>query len=87
MATSSRKKLGPPPTPKRLRPSIRLDVVNPSDFLKYDFTYSCEQCTHFCSSSEKCTIGYAVLPHRKEANLKSYYLNGKMAFCRFLEID
>lgn len=84
---SPRKKLGPPPTPKRLRPSIRLDVVHPSDFLKYDFTYSCEQCTHFSQVTESCTLGYSSTPHRQETNLKSYELNGKMAFCRFLEID
>lgn len=76
-----------PPTPKRLRQSIRLDTVNPSDFLTYEFTFSCEQCSHFDSTQERCTLGYNNLNHRKETNLKTYHLNGKMAFCRFLEID
>lgn len=76
-----------PPTPKRLRPSIRLDPVNPNDFLKYDFIYCCEQCSHFSPTTEKCTLGYPQEPHRRETNLKTYHLNGKMAFCRFLEID
>lgn len=77
----------PPPTPKRLRQSIRLDAVNPSDFLKYDFTFACEQCTHFDSNTETCTLGYNNSNHRLEQNLHTYNLNGKMAFCRFLEID
>lgn len=77
----------PPPTPKRIRSSIKLDVVNPRDFLKYDFTYSCEQCTHFDQANIKCTLGYNHNHHLKENNLNTYYLNGKMAFCRFLEID
>jgi hypothetical protein len=77
----------PLPTPKRTRQSIRLDAVNPSDFLKYDLTFACEHCSHFDASSESCTLGYNNHNHRKEQNLKTYSLNGKMAFCRFLEID
>ena len=77
----------PPPTPKRIRQSIRLDTVNPSDFLKYDFTFACEQFTHFDPSKDVCTLGYNTSNHRREQNLKTYNLNGKMAFCRFLEID
>lgn len=77
----------PPPTPKRIRPSIKLDVVNPGDFLKYEFTFACEQCTHFDHHKSKCTLGYNHQHHLKESNLNTYYLNGKMAFCRFLEID
>ncbi len=76
-----------PPTPKRIRSSIKLDVVNPGDFLKYDLTFSCEQCTHFDPELIKCTLGYNHEHHLKDKNLNTYYLNGKMAFCRFLEID
>lgn len=75
------------PTPKRLRNSIRLDPVNPQDFFKYDFRFSCEDCTHFCPEPVTCTLGYNPEPHRKDTQLKSYELNGKMALCRFLEID
>lgn len=80
-------RIKPPPTPKRLRQSIRLDTVNPGDFMKYDFTFCCEQCTHFDASNERCTLGYNNQNHRREHNLRTYNLNGKMAFCRFLEID
>lgn len=67
----------------------------PIDFLKYDFTFACEQCSHFAPNNDPqkesggglCTIGYSTEPHRREANLKSYELSGRMAFCRFLEVD
>lgn len=94
MTSSTNRKRTPPPTPKRLRPSIRRDVVHPSDFLKYNFTFACEQCSHFAPSNDTtkdngglCTIGYSAEPHQREANLKSYELSGRMAFCRFLEVD
>lgn len=85
--SNTNKRITPPPTPKRIKASIKLDVVNPSDFLKYDFTFACEQCTHFDSAEIRCSLGYNLKHHLKEANLKTYNLNGKMAFCRFLEID
>jgi hypothetical protein len=75
------------PTPKRLRTSIRFDAVNPVDYLKYDFRFSCEDCTHFNSENESCTLGYNSSWHRKDFQIKSYDLSGKMALCRFLEID
>lgn len=81
------KPLGKPPTPKRIRPSIRFDTINPSDFLKYDFTHSCEQCSHLDRNTGVCTLGYFNMVHREESNLKAYNFMGKMALCRFLEID
>jgi hypothetical protein len=75
------------PTPRRLRPSIRFDGVNPGDYQKYEFRFSCEDCSHFDSASENCTLGYESKWHRKEFQKKSYELSGKMALCRFLEID
>lgn len=74
-------------TPKRVKQSIKLDPVNPSDFLKYNFTHSCEACSHFNLANGLCTLGYKNDVHRLAANLKSYELNGKMALCRFLELD
>lgn len=76
-----------PQTPKRLSTSIRLDTVNPSDYLKYDFRFACEDCTHFDFENQRCTLGYQASWHRKEFQQKTYELNGKMALCRFLEID
>lgn len=74
-------------TPKRIRQSIKLDVVNPTDFLTYNSIHSCEQCSHWNQENGLCTLGYKNDVHRLAANLKCYELNGKMAFCRFLEID
>ncbi len=76
-----------PPTPKRLRQTIRFDAMNPSDYLKYEFRFACEDCAHFDAVSEKCTLGYNSQWHRKDFQKKSYELSGKMALCRFLEID
>jgi hypothetical protein len=74
-------------TPKRLHTSIRFDTVNPGDYLKYDFRSSCEDCTHFNRDVESCTLGYESKWHRKEFQTQSFELSGKMALCRFLEID
>jgi hypothetical protein len=74
-------------TPKKVRQSIKLDPVNPTDFLTYSFTHSCESCSHWNQDNGLCTLGYKNDVHRLEANLKCYEINGKMAFCRFLEID
>lgn len=74
-------------TPKRLQTSIRHDSVHPIDYLKYNAPSSCEECSHFNSEKEICTFGFNTEPHRKETQKKSYDLRGKMAFCRFHEID
>jgi|GEM_PF-712944 len=73
------------PTPKRLRTSIRFDTINPSDYLKYDFRMACEDCSHF--DGEACSLGYASKWHRRDFQIKSYELSGKIALCRFMEID
>jgi hypothetical protein len=76
-----------PATPKRLRSSIRLDAVNPQDFMKYNLPFACEDCTHFDRENESCTLGYNSRLHRRAEQYRTYCLNGKMALCRFLEID
>ena len=50
-------------TPKRLKQTIRHDTIHPVDFLKYNFTFSCEQCSHFDPKSDQCTFGYDVRFH------------------------
>ncbi len=74
-------------TPKKLRPSIRYDGINPQDYFKYDFIYCCEQCTHFDTVNETCTLGYNCEPHRQQIQQEHYVRTGRMALCRFLEID
>ncbi len=74
-------------TPKRLRTGIKFDPINPRDYLKYDFPTACEDCTHFDRENAKCTLGYESAWHRREYQVHSYEISGKMALCRFLEID
>ncbi|MNS91607.1 hypothetical protein D3C72_1257040 [compost metagenome] len=71
----------------RLHPSIKKEAVNPSDFMKYDTRFSCEDCSHFDSDKIVCTIGYNPQHHLKAEQTKQYELSGTMAFCRFIEID
>jgi hypothetical protein len=72
--------------PHRKRRTIKLDGVNPRDFAKYDVRFFCDDCSHYSASTHVCTMGY-VPQHTKRAQLALYDLTGKMAFCRFLEID
>lgn len=69
------------------RRSLILDPVHPSDFLRLNFTFSCEQCSHFAEDTATCTIGYDSRHHLREQQLKVYEQTGRMAFCRFQEID
>lgn len=69
------------------RKSIVADRVHPKDFHEEFMIYCCEQCSHFDSNSEKCTLGFPSHLHRKEIQLKRYSITGHMTFCRFLEID
>ncbi|MCE3009009.1 MAG: hypothetical protein LW875_00135 [Proteobacteria bacterium] len=74
-------------TPKRLSTSIKMDPIHPSDFFRFSMPTSCEDCTHFDSSKIQCTLGYDCQWHLKAYQEKCYELTGKMALCRFLEID
>lgn len=71
----------------RLRASIKKDSVHPSDYLKYDLRFACEDCSHFDGAKVVCTIGYNPANHLKAVQTHQYQLSGNMAFCRFLEID
>lgn len=74
-------------TPKRLNKSIKTDAIHPADYLRFDFRFACEDCSHFNFETEECTIGYQPAPHRKAEQTRCYELSGKMALCRFLELD
>lgn len=74
-------------TPKRLNTSIKFDGIHPADYLKFDLRLSCEDCTHFNHEAESCTLGYVTQWHRKAFQEHSYELTGKVALCRFQEID
>lgn len=72
---------------RRLQPSIKKDGINPSDYLKYKLPWACEDCTHFNHLKKACTLGYPSHHHLRETQTKAYLLSGKMALCRFQELD
>lgn len=72
---------------KKINPSIKLDRVQASDYLKYNFRHACEHCSHFDDVKILCTIGCEHRPHLYEEQMKTFHLTGRMALCRFLEID
>ena len=74
-------------TKKRIYASIKKDVVNPSDYLHYDIRSACEECSHFNAVQIQCTLGYNVSPHLKSQQTHDMELSGRMAQCRFHEID
>ncbi len=74
-------------TPKRLRPSIKKDPVNPAAYNQFILPWACEDCTHFDSETETCTLGYNTAYHRAAQQKHDYLLSGKMALCRFQEVD
>ncbi len=76
-----------PKTAKRIGTSIKKEYIRPQDYLKYDHRFSCEDCTYFKTDVLSCSLGFKTDDHRKEAQEKAYHLSGKIAFCRFLEID
>ena len=73
------------PTP--VRRSLILDRVNPSDYNHLTIIHACEQCSHFAREDRSCTLGYNAANHVAERQRYTYELMGKVAFCRFEEID
>lgn len=77
-------------SPERIassRRSLILDPIHPNDFLNLNLTYYCEQCSHFDEAAKFCTIGYEAIQHLKENQNRLYERTGRVAFCRFMEID
>ncbi len=75
------------PTKPHVRRSVIMDPIHPKDFRELDVIYACEQCSHFAPATQSCTIGYDASKHLREVQLKNYELYGRVAFCRFSEID
>jgi hypothetical protein len=68
------------------RRSIRLDAVHPRDMNNVDVRFFCDDCSHYSLTKKHCTIGF-LAQHTRESQMKIYNLTGKIAFCRFIEID
>jgi len=75
------------PTPPNIRRSIVYDPIHPTDFINQNVVFYCEQCSHYSLSDNRCTIGYNAELHVKKAQTEMYELSGRVAFCRFSEID
>lgn len=69
------------------RRSLILDPIHPTDYLNLKITYACEQCSYFNEDCGTCSIGYDASLHRLKRQDQLYELTGRVAFCRFLEID
>ena len=73
--------------PAPVRRSLILDRVNPRDYRELTIIHTCEQCSHFARESQSCTLGYNAANHVAARQRYTYELMGKVAFCRFEEID
>lgn len=72
--------------PRRPRRSIKLDRIHPTDLRKFKPTFFCDDCSHYDRGNRYCTMGYRP-QHTRDEQMALYNLTGKMALCRFLEID
>jgi hypothetical protein len=71
----------------RINPSIKKDGIHPAAYMKYKLPWACEDCVYFDSEKEKCILGYITEPHRRAHQRASYERSGKVALCRFLELE
>jgi hypothetical protein len=67
--------------------SIRRDGIPAWAYQSLRLTIACEDCTHFKRSDLSCTIGYLTSHHLKAFQEVEYNRTGKVALCRFMEID
>lgn len=72
---------------RKLHRSVIKDPVKARDFNKINIVFACEQCSYFQAEDGKCNLGFPNDLHKEEAQLKSYNMSGRFAFCRYLEID
>jgi hypothetical protein len=70
-----------------IRRSVVYDPIHPRDWRQLDIVFTCEQCSHFAPATASCTIGYVAEQHMRATQEKQYALSGRVAFCRFSEID
>ena len=73
--------------PAPYRRSVIKDPIKPRDFRRLNLIFCCEQCTYFQQDDKICNLGFPSEPHQRRQQLHTYNLSGRMAFCRFLEID
>lgn len=76
-----------PKTLPNIRRSIVYDPIHPTDFINLNLVFYCEQCSHYSFQENRCTIGYNAELHVKKVQQEMYERCGRVAFCRFSEID
>jgi hypothetical protein len=76
-----------PAKPNPLHRSLILDPIHPRDYRELDIIHCCEQCSHFAPGDQSCTLGYDARNHLAATQRRNYEMYGKVAFCRFSEID
>ena len=74
-------------SPKRLRPSIKKEAVDPAAYNLYKLPWSCDDCSHFEQDKGTCSLGYNTSHHRRDQQIFDYELGGHFALCRIQEID
>ena len=78
------------PRSKHIESSKRgliLDPVSPADFRRHNLVYACEQCSYYALDEKECMMGYESEKHDHKEQMRLYNLYGKMAFCRYMEVD
>ena len=70
-----------------IRRTLILDPIHPRDYRELAIVHCCEQCSHFAPGDQSCTIGYEAHNHVAARQKQLYELTGRVAFCRFCEID
>ena len=73
--------------PKKIGSSIKKDAIPAESYNRYKMPYACEDCSHFAAVSKICTLGFKTEPHLRETQRRSYEMSGRVALCRFIEID
>lgn len=71
----------------KIKPTIKKDPIHPASYMKYKLPWACEDCVYYAPDTEKCILGYITEPHRREVQKKSYEMSGRVALCRFLELE
>jgi hypothetical protein len=72
---------------KRIRESIIKDGISAWAYNQYKLPWSCEDCVHFKTENQTCTLGMPTADHLRQNQIHSYELSGKVALCRLQEID
>ncbi|MCB0407423.1 MAG: hypothetical protein KDD34_04405 [Bdellovibrionales bacterium] len=66
---------------------VIFDRIDPRVYNNTKLMLYCEQCSHFDETHTFCTIGYDASKHTQAVTTHNYNLMGRIAVCRFMEID